>query len=48
MASNINNAQVFGHTQNLLHNLKNCVIQFTDHKKVPKKVTNSRNQYFHI
>ena len=48
MASNINNAQVFGHIQNLLHNLKNYLIQFTDQQKVPKKVANSRYQYFYI
>ena len=48
MASNINNGQVFGHTQNLLHNLKNYLIQFTDQQKVPKTVANSRNQYFYI
>ena len=48
MASNINNAQDFGHTQNLLHNLKNYLIQFTEQQKVPKKVANSRYQYFYI
>ena len=41
MVSNIDNAQACGHVRNMLDNLRNQLIQFTDQQKVAKQVVNS-------
>ena len=43
MASNVDNAQACGHAQNMSHNLRTQLLQFTDQHKVAKQVANSWN-----
>ena len=43
MVTNVDNAQTCGHVQNMLDNLRNQLIQFTDQQKVAEQVANSWN-----